>query len=38
MTRVIKGVMSFMVAQITVLTLLVIFPQIVMWPLQTASR
>jgi tripartite ATP-independent transporter DctM subunit len=38
MTGVIKGVMPFMVAQITVLVLLVIFPQIVMWPLAMMSR
>jgi tripartite ATP-independent transporter DctM subunit len=38
MTGVIKGVMPFMIAQITVLALLVIFPQIVMWPLQMMSR
>lgn len=38
MTGVIKGVMPFMVAQITVLVLLVVFPQIVMWPLAMMSR
>lgn len=38
MTGVIKGVMPFMIAQITVLALLIIFPQIVMWPLQMMSR
>lgn len=38
MTGVIKGVMPFMIAQITVLVLLVIFPQIVMWPLAMMSR
>jgi tripartite ATP-independent transporter DctM subunit len=38
MTGVIKGVMPFMIAQIIVLVLLVIFPQIVMWPLQMMSR
>jgi TRAP-type transport system large permease protein len=38
MTGVIKGVMPFMIAQIAVLALLVIFPQIVMWPLQMMSR
>ncbi len=38
MTGVIKGVMPFMLAQITVLALLIIFPQIVMWPLQMMSR
>lgn len=38
MTGVIKGVLPFMVAQITVLVLLVVFPQIVMWPLQMMSR
>ncbi|AZO80670.1 MULTISPECIES: TRAP transporter large permease subunit [unclassified Bosea (in: a-proteobacteria)] len=38
MTGVIKGVMPFMIAQIIVLALLVIFPQIVMWPLAMMSR
>jgi len=38
MTGVIKGVMPFMIAQIIVLVLLVIFPQIVMWPLAWMSR
>ena len=38
MTGVIKGVMPFMIAQVTVLALLVIFPQIVMWPLQWMTR
>ena len=38
MTGVIKGVTPFMVAQLIVLALLVIFPQIVMWPLQMMSR
>jgi tripartite ATP-independent transporter DctM subunit len=38
MTGVIKGVMPFMVAQVTVLVLLVVFPQIVMWPLAWMSR
>ncbi|WID98940.1 TRAP transporter large permease subunit [Bosea vestrisii] len=38
MTGVIKGVMPFMIAQITVLVLLVVFPQIVMWPLAMMSR
>lgn len=38
MTGVIKGVVPFMVAQIAVLVLLVIFPQIVLWPLELMSR
>jgi tripartite ATP-independent transporter DctM subunit len=38
MSGVIKGVVPFMVAQIIVLALLVIFPQIVMWPLAWMSR
>lgn len=38
MTGVIKGVMPFMIAQVVVLALLVIFPQIVLWPLQMMSR
>ncbi|KJF72813.1 TRAP transporter large permease [Agrobacterium arsenijevicii] len=38
MTGVIKGVVPFMVAQIAVLVLLVIFPQIVLWPLAMMSR
>ncbi len=38
MTGVIKGVMPFMIAQTIVLALLVIFPQIVMWPLAWMSR
>lgn len=38
MTGVIKGVMPFMIAQIAVLALLIVFPQIVMWPLQMMSR
>lgn len=38
MTGVIKGVQPFMVAQLVVLTLLVVFPQIVMWPLAWMSR
>ncbi|OBZ94598.1 L-dehydroascorbate transporter large permease subunit [Pararhizobium polonicum] len=38
MTGVIKGVVPFMVAQIAVLVLLVIFPQIVLWPLALMSR
>jgi tripartite ATP-independent transporter DctM subunit len=38
MTGVIKGVVPFMIAQTIVLALLVVFPQIVMWPLQMMSR
>ncbi|MGE7471857.1 TRAP transporter large permease [Bosea sp. NPDC003192] len=38
MTGVIKGVMPFMIAQTIVLALLVIFPQIVLWPLAWMSR
>ncbi|MDO3442151.1 TRAP transporter large permease [Agrobacterium sp. V1] len=38
MTGVIKGVVPFMVAQIAVLVLLVIFPQIVLWPLEMMSK
>ena len=34
----IKGVMPFMIAQTIVMFLLVIFPQIVMWPLQMMTR
>ena len=38
MSGAIKGVMPFMVAQTIVLLLLVVFPQIVMWPLQMMTR
>jgi tripartite ATP-independent transporter DctM subunit len=38
MRGVIRGVMPFMIAQVTVLVLLVIFPQIVMWPLAVMTR
>lgn len=38
MSGAIKGVMPFMIAQTTVMLLLVIFPQIVMWPLQWMTR
>jgi len=38
MSGAIKGVVPFMVAQTIVLLLLVIFPQIVMWPLQWMTR
>jgi TRAP-type transport system large permease protein len=38
MRGVIWGVMPFMIAQVTVLVLLVIFPQIVMWPLEFMTR
>ncbi len=38
MTGVIRGVQPFMVAQLIVLALLIIFPQIVMWPLAWMSR
>ncbi|MBP7002698.1 TRAP transporter large permease [Amaricoccus sp.] len=38
MTGVIKGVVPFMIAQLTVLVLLVLFPQIVIWPLEMMSR
>jgi TRAP-type transport system large permease protein len=34
MDDVTRGVMPFMVAQLIVLFLLVLFPQIVMWPLK----
>jgi TRAP-type transport system large permease protein len=38
MSGAIKGVMPFMVAQFGVMLLLVVFPQIVMWPLQWMTR
>jgi TRAP-type transport system large permease protein len=38
MSGAIKGVMPFMIAQTLVMFLLVIFPQIVMWPLQMMTR
>ncbi|MEO8806676.1 MAG: TRAP transporter large permease subunit [Burkholderiaceae bacterium] len=38
MSGAIKGVMPFMVAQTVVMLLLVVFPQIVMWPLQMMTR
>ena len=38
MSGAIKGVLPFMVAQIIVMFLLVVFPQIVMWPLQMMTR
>jgi tripartite ATP-independent transporter DctM subunit len=38
MSGAIKGVMPFMVAQSIVMFLLVLFPQIVMWPLQMMTR
>jgi TRAP-type transport system large permease protein len=38
MSGAIKGVIPFMVAQTIVMLLLVIFPQIVMWPLQMMTR
>jgi tripartite ATP-independent transporter DctM subunit len=38
MSGAIKGVMPFMIAQTIVMFLLVIFPQIVMWPLQMMTR
>jgi tripartite ATP-independent transporter DctM subunit len=38
MRGVIWGVMPFMIAQVTVLVLLIIFPQIVMWPLEFMTR
>jgi tripartite ATP-independent transporter DctM subunit len=38
MSGAIKGVMPFMIAQTIVMLLLVIFPQIVMWPLQMMTR
>jgi tripartite ATP-independent transporter DctM subunit len=38
MSGAIKGVMPFMVAQSMVMGLLIVFPQIVMWPLQLMTR
>jgi len=38
MSGAIKGVMPFMIAQTLVMFLLVVFPQIVMWPLQMMTR
>jgi TRAP-type transport system large permease protein len=38
MTGAIKGVMPFMIAQTIVMFLLVIFPQIVMWPLEWMTK
>jgi TRAP-type transport system large permease protein len=38
MSGAIKGVLPFMVAQSIVMLLLVVFPQIVMWPLQWMTR
>jgi TRAP-type C4-dicarboxylate transport system permease large subunit len=38
MSGAIKGVWPFMVAQALVMFLLVVFPQIVMWPLQMMTR
>ena len=38
MSGAIKGVIPFMVAQTMVMFLLVVFPQIVMWPLQMMTR
>lgn len=38
MSGAIKGVIPFMVAQTIVMFLLVVFPQIVMWPLEMMSR
>jgi TRAP-type C4-dicarboxylate transport system permease large subunit len=38
MSGAIKGVMPFMVAQTLVMFLLVVFPQIVMWPLEWMTR
>jgi TRAP-type transport system large permease protein len=38
MSGAIKGVVPFMVAQIIVMFLLVVFPQIVMWPLHMMTR
>ncbi len=38
MSGAIKGVVPFMVAETVVMLLLVIFPQIVMWPLQMMTR
>lgn len=38
MSGAIKGVMPFMIAQTFVMVLLIVFPQIVMWPLQMMTR
>ena len=38
MSGAIKGVIPFMVAQTIVMLLLVVFPQIVMWPLEWMTR
>jgi TRAP-type C4-dicarboxylate transport system permease large subunit len=38
MSGAVKGVMPFMIAQTIVMFLLVLFPQIVMWPLQMMTR
>jgi TRAP-type C4-dicarboxylate transport system permease large subunit len=38
MSGAIRGVTPFMVAQIIVMLLLVVFPQIVMWPLEMMTR
>lgn len=38
MSGAIKGVMPFMIAQTIVMFLLVVFPEIVMWPLQLMTR
>ncbi|MBS1210452.1 MAG: dicarboxylate transporter, DctM subunit [Proteobacteria bacterium] len=38
MSSAIKGVIPFMVAQTIVMFLLVVFPQIIMWPLQLMTR
>ncbi len=38
MSGAVKGVMPFMIAQTVVMFLLVVFPQIVMWPLQMMTR
>ena len=38
MSGAIKGVIPFMIAQTVVMLLLIVFPQIVMWPLQMMTR
>jgi TRAP-type C4-dicarboxylate transport system permease large subunit len=38
MSGAIKGVIPFMIAETIVMFLLVLFPQIVMWPLQLMTR
>lgn len=38
MSGVIRGVMPFMIAQTLVMVLLIVFPQIVMWPLEWMTR